>query len=67
MYKCKICNKIYSNKIDYCECGSSDFEIIAQRKPAARPVENPEESRKRLISWIIFGVFVFAAILIWFI
>lgn len=64
MYKCKVCNKIYPNRVDYCECGSSEFGPVAQNRPQQ---QNTKPKNKDTVSWIIFGICVFIALIIWFI
>ena len=66
MYKCKICNRTYSVKNKYCECGSCEFEYIeSKRKPA--PEKTLVQKIKEILSWVIFVACIISAIIILFI
>ena len=65
MYKCKICNRTYSVKNKYCDCGSSEFEYI-ETKQKQTPKKTPVQQTKEILSWVIFGVCVVSAIIILF-
>ncbi len=63
MYKCRVCKKIYPNRVQYCDCGSDDFEVIVQQAKSAPKTVNKKET----LSWVIFWMCVSAAVLVWFI
>ena len=66
MYKCKVCKRTYSVKNEYCECGSSEFEIIETRKPKETTL-TPIQKTKEMLSWVILGICVICALIILFI
>ena len=65
MYRCKICNRTYSVKNKYCECGSNDFEVI-ESKTKQEPKKSLMQLIKEASSWIIFAVCVICAIIVLF-
>lgn len=63
MYRCKECNKIYPSRVQYCECGSSEFVTI-QPKSKQQPKKELKLDSNQIISWSIFAVCLIAAVVI---
>ena len=63
MYRCKVCKKIYPNKVQYCDCGNDEFEQIVQQVSSTRK----SFDKRNFLSWVIFSLCIIAAVLVWFI
>ena len=63
MYRCKVCKKIYPNKVQYCDCGNDEFEQVVQQVSSTRE----SFDKKNFLSWFIFSLCIIAAVLVWFI
>lgn len=65
MFKCRVCQKIYQNRVQYCDCGNDTFDVISQNVSHASPQKSI--SSGDIVSWVIFILCLVAAILVWFI
>ncbi|MEE3349204.1 MAG: hypothetical protein VZR09_04115 [Candidatus Gastranaerophilaceae bacterium] len=63
MFRCKECGKIYPNRTQYCECGSSEF-VFTDNKSKPQPKKQVALDSNQMVSWAIFAVCVIAAIII---
>ena len=64
MFRCKECGKIYPNRTQYCECGSSEFIFTDNNKNRPQPKKEVTLDSNQMVSWAIFAVCVIAAIII---
>lgn len=67
MYRCKDCQKEYSQRVEYCDCGNNTFDYIediaVQKKPAKEPFTPKEKSA--IISQIFFLVCLILSAVVW--
>lgn len=50
MFRCTVCQKLHTSRVEYCDCGNDTFEEVAETVyPARKVISVPE-----ILSWIFF-------------
>ena len=62
MFRCTICQKLYNNKVPYCECGNDEFELLQDTEPEATQAKNTIDN----LSVGIFSLCIILSLIIWF-
>ena len=62
MFRCTTCQKLYSEKVPYCECGNDEFELLQDAEPKATQAKEPIDK----LSVGIFSLCIILSLIIWF-
>ncbi len=63
MFRCTICQKLHSTRVEYCDCGNDTFEEISESLVDNR---HREISLQEIFSWVIFLICILLSVYIMF-
>lgn len=67
MYRCKDCQKEYSQKVEYCDCGNNTFDYIEDAVVPKTTAREPFTAKEKsaIVSQIFFLVCLILSVVVW--
>ena len=67
MYRCRDCQKEYSQKVEYCDCGNNTFDYIEDVTSPKTAIREPFTAKEKsaIVSQIFFLVCLILSVVVW--